>query len=1028
MFCDLVGSTALSGQIDPEELNEVTLAYHSACAEVIERHAGRIAQFLRDGLLVYFGYPIAHEDDAQRAIRAGLEIVGAVSSACERLRKPLQVRVGVHTGLVVVGQFGGEANSDPMAVSGEAPNIAARLQGIAEPGQVVVSAATYRLIEGFFQCRSLGTPRLRGVSTPIEAFEVVEPTGIHTRFERAVASGLTPFVGREEEFDRLLHDWEDAARGNGRVVMLSGEPGIGKSRLLRELKDRTSGEWINEFEARCSPYYQNSALYPAIDVLQRMLRFTRSDDPDSKLAKLEEGLAQFDFSLPEVVPLFAALLSLPLNDRYPALWMTPMRQKQKTFEAIIAFLLRSAEWRPTRVIVEDLHWADPSTLELLELIIEQASHTRLFVVLAFRPEFVPPWPALPQVTSISLGRLARSDRGVMVRSVAGGKALPASVVDEIASKTEGVPLFIEELTRMVLESGLLHEHNGVYQRNSSAGTLAIPSTLNDSLMARLDRLGTAKEVAQIAAIIGREFSYELLRAIAPREEARLTGALNRLVDAELLEEYSPAPRFGYRFKHALIRDAAYESLLRSKRQQLHRQVGEAIETIYAGHLEEHLAELANHFRLSNDSAQAINYLRLAGEQANRRGANAEALQLLSAALELIARQVDGPDRARHELETMVVVSSVLIASKGYAAPELDEALNRMLWLCKQIDDPLLSFFVYFHTWVFASVRGEHVQRAYDLSNQLMTMAERLANPTLIVWANIARGNTDYHMGRMASARLHLEKAIELDVPALLPGAFEEPRALAGAYLGPTLWYVGYPDRAVAASLAAIDYARQKNDPFSEAHATFFLAAVMQLRRDPEAALRLCEQTITLSTDHGFPIWLGQGQMWKGWSLSHLGHPHEGITQLAAGIATYANTGARLGTTYWAGLRAETYLQADENQKALESASEVAELVAYGGEGIYEAELYRLKGVALLRVDPSAAGEVEAAFRRAIEIAQRTGTKSWELRAATSLANLLKQQNRGGEGRRVLAEVYKWFTEGFETGDLKDARALLAELS
>ncbi|MBV8771699.1 MAG: AAA family ATPase, partial [Deltaproteobacteria bacterium] len=538
MFCDLVGSTLLSSELDPEELTDVTRHYQSACAEVVGRHEGCIAQFLGDGLLVYFGYPVSHEDDAQRAVRAGLEIVQAIWSLREQLARPLRVRVAIHTGLVLVGHLGGDTNPDPMAILGETPNIAARLQAIAEPGTVVVSDATYRLIEGYFVCRSLGTPPLKGVTMAIEAFEVVEPTGIYTRFERAVASGLTALVGREQELESLLQHWQESARGSGRVVMLSGEPGIGKSRLLRALKERTAGEWIIDFEARCSPYYSNSSLHPVTELLQNALHFKHDDDAETKFKLLERKLEEWDFTEPGVIPLFAALLSLPPNQRYPALPMTPSRQKQKTFEAITAFLLRAAERRPTRLIVEDLHWADPSTLELLEFIIEQVPRARLFVALAFRPEFVPPWSRRAQVTKISLDRLSSSDIELMVRSIAGGKLLPAAVSNEIAAKTEGVPLFVEELTRMVLESGLLKERNGAFELTSPLPALAIPSTLYDSLMARLDRLGSAKEIAQLAATIGREFSYELLRIVSPTEESRLTGALHRLVAAELLEEYS----------------------------------------------------------------------------------------------------------------------------------------------------------------------------------------------------------------------------------------------------------------------------------------------------------------------------------------------------------------------------------------------------------------------------------------------------------------------------------------------------------
>lgn len=524
MFCDLVASTALSAQLDPEDLSDLTRSYQSACAEVIARHGGHIAHYLGDGLMVYFGYPISHEDDVQRAVHAGLEIVAAVTSACKRIERALQVRVGVHTGLAVVGHLGGETNPDPMAISGETPNVAARLQGIAEPDTVVVSGATYRLIEGFFRCRSLGSPTLKGVGSSIEVFEVIEPTGIHTRFERAVASGLTPFVGREQEIELLVERWHQARDGDGQVVMVRGEPGIGKSRLTQVLLERIAADQVLELACRCSPYYQNSALYPVTEFLQHMLRFTRGDDADTKLAKLEAAVAQSGFSPSEMVPLFAALLSLPANDRYPAPPLTPQRQKQKTFEAIIEWLMRNAQRMPTRLTVEDLHWADPSTLELLDLLIEQVAAVPLMLILVFRPEFGPRWSSRANLTDVNLRRLSSTAAQLMIRALAGGKPLPADLTREIITKTEGVPLFVEELTQMMLESGLVQEKDGHYLLTAALPSLAIPSTLYDSLMARLDRLGTAKTVAQLAATIGKEFSYELLRAVWPLEEARLTDA------------------------------------------------------------------------------------------------------------------------------------------------------------------------------------------------------------------------------------------------------------------------------------------------------------------------------------------------------------------------------------------------------------------------------------------------------------------------------------------------------------------------
>src|SRR6266851_3755077 len=727
MFCDLVGSTALSGQLDREELNDLTREYHSVCAEVIERHAGRIAQFLGDGLLVYFGYPLSHEDDAQSAVHASLEIVAAVASASERRGKPLQVRIAVHTGLAVVGQLGGETNPDPMAISGETPNIAARLQSIAEPGAVVVSAATYRLIEGFFICRSLGIPALKGVAAPIEAFEVVEPTGIHTRFEKAVASGLTPLVSREKEVGQLLDRWQQALDGSGQVVMLSGEAGIGKSRLVQVLIERTASDSGVELACRCSSYYQNSALYPAIEFLQRMLRFTRGDDADTKLAKLEVALAEFGFSLAEMVPLFAALLSLPASDRYPALPMTPQRQKHKTFEAIVEWLMRTVERKPTRLIVEDLHWADPSTLELIELLIERVPTARLLLLLVFRPEFVPPWPSQPHITNLSLGRLSPMATEVMIQSVGGGKQLPAEVANEIAAKTEGVPLFVEELTQMVLESGMLRERDGRYLLTSGLPSLAIPSTLYDSLMARLDRLGTAKEVAQIAATIGKEFSYELLRAVSPLEETKLTGALNRLVDAELLDQNLEQNRLRYSFRHALIRDAAYDSLLRSQRRPYHRKVAEVLQERFADTVQARPELLANHFTEAGLIEEAIPYWQRAGQRALERSANKEAILHLSKGLDLLGLLPESSERFQQELLLQVALGTALMVALGFASLEAQSVWARARKLCQQVDESPVVFQVFWALWVSHAARGEH-RKAREAGEECLRLAEAASEP------------------------------------------------------------------------------------------------------------------------------------------------------------------------------------------------------------------------------------------------------------------------------------------------------------
>src|SRR5713101_6548269 len=545
MFCDLVGSTALSQQLDPEELREVVRTYQETCAAVIARFEGHLAKYLGDGLLVYFGYPVAHEDDAQRAVRAGLELLMELPHLNARLqptlgahsRAPLQIRIGIHTGLVVAGEMGGGDTREPLAIVGETPNIAARLQELAAPNSVVLSAATYRLIQGYFECQTLGPQSLKGVALPLEVYRALGESGTRSRLEVAATVGLTPLVGREQEVGLLLERWEQAKEGMGQVVLLSGEAGIGKSRLLQALHERTAGESLTWLECSCSPYHQNSAFYPVIDLLQRVFEFKREDSSAEKLRKLEAGAIHELPRQPDAISLFASLLSLPLPDRYPLLTLTPQRQKQKTQEAVLAWLLAMAAKQPLRFVMEDLHWADPSTLELLGLLIDQVPAARILVLLTFRPDFRPPWALRSHLTQLTLNRLGRRQVEAMIESIVRGKALSAEVLQQVVTKTDGVPLFVEELTKMVVESV------GAYSR--APLPLAIPTTLHDSLMARLDRLGTAKEVAQLGATLGREFSYELLRAVSPLEETHLQNSLTALVQAELLYERGLPPQTIY---------------------------------------------------------------------------------------------------------------------------------------------------------------------------------------------------------------------------------------------------------------------------------------------------------------------------------------------------------------------------------------------------------------------------------------------------------------------------------------------------
>ncbi len=1047
MFCDLVGSTALSEQLDPEELRDVVRAYQEVCAEDISHFEGHIAQYLGDGLLVYFGYPLAHEDDAQRAARAGLGILEEIGRLNTRLQGDigvrLAVRLGIHTGLVVVGEMGGGERREQMAIVGETPNIAARLQGIAEPNTIVVSSATYHLIQGYFACQALGSHTLKGLSQPIEVYRVLHESGVQSSFELAVTKGLTPLVGREQELRILLERWERVKEGEGQVVLLNGEAGIGKSRLVQALKEHLAGESHVRIESRCSPYYQNSALYPVIDHLERLL-FRKEDSPEEKLRKLERALvvAQHAMPLQETVPLFASLLSLPLSDRYSPLDLSPQRQKQKTLEALLSWLLKEAEKQPVLRVVEDLHWVDPSTLEYLSLVVEQVPTARVFTLFTFRPDFSPPWAMRSHLTQITLNRLTRKQVEVMVERMTGGKTLPVEVVQQLVAKTDGVPLFVEELTKIVLESGLLREGDSQYELTGSLPPLAIPSTLHDSLMARLDRLATVKEVAQLGATLGREFTYELLKAVSPLDEVTLQKGLDKLVEAGLLYQKGLPPQTRYFFKHALIQEAAYQSLLRSKRQQYHKKIGQALEERFPETVETQPELLAHHYTDAGLREQAIVYWQRAGQRAVQRSANIEAVSHLTKGLELLKTLPDTHDRTQQELTLQIALGAPLRITKGFASPEVERVYARARELSQQIGETPQLFPVLRGLGGYYIARAEF-QTAHKLGEQCLRLAQSMQEPALLLHAHYLLGATLFCQGKIALAREHVEQGIALYNPrqhsshTLLYG--QDPGVACLFWTAWALWHLGYPDQALKRGHEAVTLAQELSHPYSLAIALNIVAFLHQFRREGHAAQEHAEASVTLSNEGGFGFILGMGIILLGWALAEQGQGEEGIAQMRQGLASWQSTGAELYRSYWLALLAEAYGKTGQVEEGLAVLAEALDIVHKNGERYYEAELYRLKGELILmqavgvglipdEFVGEAHTEAEACFRQAIEIARRQSAKSLELRAAMSLSRLLNNQGKKDEARQILAEIYNWFTEGFDTRDLKEAKILLEELS
>jgi len=1063
MFCDLVGSTTLSAQLDPEEWRAIVRDYQAACAEVIHRFDGYIAQYLGDGLLIYFGYPRAHEDDAQRAARAGLEIVGTLheqsigATAPLRHREtgaqsqwsPLQIRIGIHTGLVVVGEVGEGTKRDQIAL-GDTPNIAARLQGLAEPDTIVISAATYHLVAGLLDCQDLGFHTVKGLAAPVQVYRVVGESEVRSRLDVAVTAGLTPLVGREEEIGLLLRRWEQVKASEGQVVLLNGEAGIGKSRIVQVLKERVTKENHTWLEARCSPYHQNSAFYPVIDLLQRMLQFGREDSAEEKLSKLEKALSLAGFDPQEMVPFFAALLSLSAP-RFPLPELTPQKQREKTFHALLAWWLRAAERQPALSVWEDVHWADPSTLELLSLLLEQVPTTCLFIALTFRPDFTPPWASRSHMTHLTLTRLGRKQVEAMIEQVAGDKTLPIEIVQQVVTKTDGVPLFVEELTKAVMESNpSVGAHSG-----APVPSLAIPTTLHDSLMARLDRLGSAKEVAQIGATLGREFSYELLSAISPVIEMNLQHALAKLVDAELLYPRGLPPHVTYMFKHALIQDTAYQSLLKSTRQQYHKKIAEVLEEKFSEVKENQPELVAHHYTEAEFGAHAIPYWQQAGEKAVQRSANVEAISHLIKGLECLEVLPDTPERTRHELALQLALGPALMAARGYAALEVEKAYVRARELCQQIGEPSQLLPVLVALWVVYIQRG-NLQTAYELGEQCLTLAQRAQDSAFLLQAHTVLGVTLFFLGEFLPARMHLEQgsacydsqkhhALAFLYYGLDPGVFSL------SWLALTLWNLGYANQALERSYEGVTLAQRLSHPFSSAFALNWAAWLRQLRQEKQIVQEHAKAAIDLSMEQKFPFFLAWGRTVGGWARAAQGEQEEGITQMRQGLAGLRDTGAELWRPYHLTLLAETYGKAKQEEGELIMLTEALTIVQETGIRLVEAELYRLKGELVLQfgvrgqdksgvrspesevtnpqsLTPNPQSEAEACFLKAIEIARRQSAKSLELRAVMSLSRLWQQQGKKEEARQMLVEIYGWFTEGFDTKDLQEAKVLLAELT
>jgi predicted ATPase/class 3 adenylate cyclase len=1047
LFCDLVNSVGLSERLDPEELRETLAAYHRVCATVVRRFEGHTHNYLGDGIMVYFGFPSAHEDDAQRAVRSGLGIIEAVEQLNSRLQPEygidLHVRIGIDTGLVVAGAIAADEGMEDAAV-GVPPNIAARLQALAAPDSVVISAAAYRLVAGYFDCRELGFHAIRGISQPMAIYQVLHESGARTRLDVAARRGLPPMQGRDHELAALADRWAQARAGQGGVALVAGEPGIGKSRLIWALQQHVA-QSPDTFliHLDCSPYFMNTAFYPVVQELERVLEFG-PDDPELRLDKLDGLLAQYGLDLPTVGPLLAKLLALKFEGRYPPLDLPADRQRQLTIDALITITLTRADYQPLLVVVEDLQWIDPSSLDLLTQLIGHVPRTRQLVVLSFRPEFKPPWPEGPGLERLNLGRLDREASARIVTEVAGLPA-PAELLDQLVDKADGVPLYLEELTKLVSEQGLIRRGNGGPGPARARPALAIPATLADSLTARLDRLTDAKGVAQLGAAIGRQFSYQLLAAVAKTTASADTRALRhnlaRLVDAGLLFADHNARGETYTFKHALIQDAAYGSLLRTTRLQYHRHIAQALTEHFPVTVRTAPELLAHHYTQASMLAEAVPCWLAAGQRALRASADREAIVHLTTGLDLLADLPAGPERDGVELQFHLTLGPAYMAIRGYAAPEVEACYQRARELRRELGDTLgdtsQGVPALHGLWTNHIVRAQHTS-AIALGEQVLQLGAATNDDALLLQGNMEVGWSHFFLGELEQAREHLERVLALYDPERHSShAFtygDDPAVSARSNLAQVLWLLGHVDQSLRYSEENLAILRSVIDhPYSVAFGVDLAAVVRQYRSDAPATRVLVDEALALSEAHGLVFIGAMASILKGWVLAQEGDLAEGIAQMRRGLAAQLATGAELARPYWLCLIAEACLESGAALEGLALLDEAEAAIQQTNERYWEAEIHRLRGQLRLATasDPAASAVVRSAekcYRRALDVARRQGARSLELRAAVSLSRLWQAANRHDEARELLAPISGWFTEGLDHPELREAAALLDELS
>ncbi|MBL6953511.1 MAG: AAA family ATPase [Alphaproteobacteria bacterium] len=1016
MFCDLVGSTELSQRLDPEDLRDVMQRYQDAVVGAVARYGGYVANFLGDGVLAYFGWPHAYEDQAERAVRAGLDATAVVQFIQHSEGELLQARVGLASGQVVVGDLAGDAASETQAVTGQTPNLAARLQGIAKPGEVVVDATTRQLIGTSFILEDLGRHNLKGFPETIPVWRATGESAAEGRFEAAHGATLNPIFGREHELGMLRQRWELAKSGRGQIVSLSGEAGIGKSRMMLALAEQISGQHHYRLRYQCSAHHANSAFYPIIRRLERAARFVPEDEQERKLDKLEIILRLGDTDNPTAAPLFAALLSLDARERYGPLEMTPQQLREQLIEALIAQLLALSRKRPVLFVLEDAHWIDPTTEMLLGKTMQRIEHAAVLIVITHRPEYVSPWTGNLDVASVVLNRLDRAQSQAVIRSV-GGDALTPQVVDRIIERADGIPIYLEELTKSVIEAGISAEAPGAIDE--------IPTTLQASLTARLDHLGSSKELAQIGAVIGRSFTHALIASVAGGSEVALRHSLDRIVEAELIYRRGVPPDAIYSFKHSLVQDAAYETLLRAKRRQYHGIIAGALVREFTDQAAAEPEVVARHLSLARQPGQAAEYWLLAGQRAGERSAHLEAIVHLESGLEELLQVPPSVLRDEREFALRIALGASLLTVEGWSAPKVADNYERAQTLSVSGGD-VQKLFVALRGLANVFFLNGKVKDTRRLVDRLLAMAEEQDDTEMRLEACRSAGMCALFVGDFAVALENLQRA---------NGMYQRSRhhALAFVYgTDPAVvglsaaawanWFLGDPDEALRSSDAALALARDLDHPFSLTYAQSLAASLHQFRRDPEAVLEHADAAIANAEEHDYPYWLGWSGIMRGWALGALGNPVEGIKVLRRGIETYEGTGARQIRPYVLTMLAENYGLAQMPEKGIDALNEAFGPGNTTDVNFFEAEALRIHGEL---VRQTKTGDGQDNFAAAMKLARRQGARALELRATLSAARAARQNGDEETARTLIEDINRRFDRVLVKAELTGSQELFA---